>query len=118
MKEVRNSDGTASSEFVSTTLYEHKDGKYYIDSTDFQSGDVIVTRNSDGERYIVRNTDTLEGVYCTNKGYAVFRKIIILDKNEEYCIVQAGTRYGISQFDYIVLNSDEVKEEQIIARKS
>ena len=118
MKEVRNSDGTASSEFVSTTLYEHKDGKYYIDSTDFQSGDVIVTRNSDSERYIVRNTDTLEGVYCTNKGYAVFRKIIILDKNEEYCIVQAGTRYGISQFDYIVLNSDEVKEEQIIARKS
>ena len=43
---------------------------------------------------------------------------LILDKNEEYCIVQAGTRYGISQFDYIVLNSDEVKEEQIIARKS
>ncbi len=118
MKEARLSDGTMSSVFVSTTLYEHRDGKYYIDSTDFKSGDVIVTRNSESDRYTVRATDTLEGVYCTNKGYAVFRKIVILDKNEEYCIVEAGTRYGISQFDYIVLNSDEVKEEQIIVRKS
>ena len=117
MKEVRAADGTVTSKFVSTTLYEHRDGKYYIDQSAFSSGDVIVTRTSDSERYIVRSTDTLEGVYCTNKGYAVFRKIIILDKNEEYCIVEAGTRYGIAQYDYIVLNSDEVKEEQIIVRK-
>ncbi len=117
MREVRKSDGTTDAEFVLTTLYEHKDGKYYIDSTDFKAGDAIVMKYSDGERYILRNTDTLEGVYCTNKGFALFRKIIILDKNEEYCIVESGTRYGISAFDYIVLNSDEVKEEQVIAKK-
>ena len=116
VREVRQSDGTTKNEFVTTTLYEHRDGKYYIDNSDFSAGDVIVLRNSDGERYIVRDTDTLEGVYCTNKGYAVFRKILILDKNEEYCIVESGTRYGIAQFDYIVLHGDEVREEQIIAQ--
>ncbi len=116
MRELRAADGSMTTEFVSTTMYEHKDGKYYIDSEDFSAGDVIVMKNSDGDRYIIRNTDSLEGVYCTNKGYAVFRKITILDKNEEYCIVEAGTRYGISQFDFIVLNSDEVGEEEIVAR--
>ena len=117
MKEVRSADGNMTTQFVSTTLYENKDGKYYIDKTDFQAGDVIVMKNSEGERYEIGNTDTLEGVYNTNKGYAVFRKIIILDKNEEYCIVESGTKYGISQFDYIVLNSDEVKEEQIVVNR-
>ena len=55
-------------------------------------------------RYTVGEKASLEGVYCINKGYAVFRTISIIDQNEEYCIVEAGTRYGISQFDYIVLD--------------
>ena len=45
---------------------------------------------------------------------ALFRKIIILDKNEEYCIVESGTRFGISQYDFIVLNSGEVREQEIM----
>ena len=114
LKEVRTAEGTAQTLFVTTTLYEHKNGFYYIDSGEFSSGDVILMKGANAERYVVRRTDTLEGVYCTNKGYAIFRKIEILDKNEEYCIVAAGTRYGIAQFDYIVLNSEEVKEEQIV----
>ena len=114
LKEARAADGTTSVQFVTTTLYEHRDGFYYIDSTELSSGDVILMRGADAERYVIRRTDTLEGVYCTNKGYAVFRKVVILDKNEEYCIVASGTRYGIARFDYIVLNSDEVKEQQIV----
>ena len=68
------------------------------------------------DRYIIKDTDTLEGVYSMNKGYALFRKISIIDKNEEYCIVEKGTSFGLSQFDYIVLNSSKVKESDITAK--
>ena len=49
-----------------------------------------------------------------NKGYAVFRKISVLDQNDEYCIVDKDTSYGIAQFDHIVLNGNSVKEEDIL----
>ena len=42
------------------------------------------------------------------------RKISIIDQNEEYCIVDSGTTFGISQYDYIVRNGNSVKEEDIL----
>ena len=66
--------------------------------------------------YTIGDTASLEGVYCTNRGYAVFRKIEITDQNEEYCIVRSNTSYGLSQYDYIVRNGQDVKEEQIVTR--
>ena len=67
------------------------------------------------ERFIVGDTAELEGVYNMNKGYAVFRKISIIDKNEDYCIIEKGTPYGIAQFDNIVENASKVSESQITA---
>ena len=67
-----------------------------------------------GEKYVIGETDTLEGVYCINKGYAVFRRIEILDENEEYAIVSKNTTYGLSRYDHIVRNADKVKEEDIL----
>ena len=84
-----------------------------MEKDDFQDGDVLVQPDSN-TRYTVGNTGTLEGVYCINKGYAVFRKISIIDQNEEYCIVESGTTFGISQYDFIVQNGDSVKEEDIL----
>ena len=108
-------NGAESVEFTSTTLYEMRDGKYYIDSSVFQEGDIILKENTASDRYIIRETDSLEGVYNMNKGYAVFRKINIIDKNEDYCIVEKGTPYGIAQYDNIVLDASKVKESQITA---
>ena len=45
----------------------------------------------------------------------MFRKINIIDKNEDYCIVEKGTPYGIAQYDNIVLDASKVKESQITA---
>lgn len=108
--------GKTTTVFTTTTLYEHKGGKYYIDSTVIHEGDIIVRDGSTTERYIIRDTDDLEGVYSMNKGYAVFRKVSILDKNENYCIVEKGTPYGIAQFDNIVQNASSVRESQITAK--
>ncbi len=111
--ERKTKNGNAEATFEHLTLYEHQNGKYYIDMADLNPGDVIVQENSNN-RIVIEETDTLEGVYCINKGYAVFRKIIIIDKNDEYCIVETGTPYGIAQFDHIVMDSTTVNEEQIL----
>ena len=86
LKEVEGADGENSTEFVSTTVYAQQDDFYYVDMTAFEEGDVLVKPNST-ERYTIRDTMPLEGVYSTNRGYAVFRRISIIDQNEEYCIV-------------------------------
>ena len=86
---------------------------YYIDKSSFKEGDALINPDT-GEKYVIGDTDTLEGVYCINKGYAVFRRIEILDQNEEYAIVSKNTSYGLSRYDHIVRNADKVKEEDIL----
>ena len=86
---------------------------YYIDKSSFKEGDALIDPDT-GEKYIIGETDTLEGVYCINKGYAVFRRIEILDQNEEYAIVSKNTSYGLARYDHIVKNADKVKEEDIL----
>lgn len=49
-----------------------------------------------------------------NKGYADFRQINILYKNEEYAIVKSNTRYGLNVYDYIVLEAAAVNDAQFI----
>lgn len=111
--ETKNKDGESSSEFVNVTIYAQQDDYYYVDCSEFSEGDVIIKPDST-ERYTIKDTKALEGVYCINKGYAVFRKVSIIDQNEEYCIVESGTDYGIAQFDNIVYDSSTVKEEEIL----
>ena len=86
---------------------------YYIDKSSFKEGDALIDPDT-GEKYIIGETDTLDGVYCINKGYAVFRRIEILDQNEEYAIVSKNTSYGLARYDHIVRNADKVKEEDIL----
>jgi hypothetical protein len=119
LKEVTDGEGNVSTSFVASTLYEEitdeNTGKsvYYVDMEDFSEGDVLVQPDSSA-RYTVGETGTLEGVYSVNRGYAVFRKIVIIDQNEEYCIVEAGTSYGIAQYDYIVEDGSQVEENEIL----
>ncbi len=114
-------DGNETTEFISPTCYEDKEipedsGNYfyYIDMSDLQEGDVLIKPDS-MERYTVGATETLQGVYCINRGYTVFRKVEIIDQNEEYAIVESGTAYGIEQYDYIVRDSSTVNEADILS---
>lgn len=93
------------------------DGKtqqfYYVDKKAFKEGDVLVCQK-DQSKYVVSDIGVLEGVYCINQGYAVFRRIEVLDQNEEYAIVSKNTTYGLSRYDHIVRNADKVNEEEIL----
>lgn len=111
IKVVNGEDET--SQFIQATIYQEDDTYYYVDMETFEDGDIIIKPDSQAT-YTVKETKALEGVYSINKGYAVFRKIIIIDQNDEYCIVETGTDYGISQFDHIVRNGSAVQEDDIL----
>ena len=120
LTERTDEEGNVRTVHISATLYakiseegNEENALYYVDKSVFREGDVLIAPDS-SSRFPVGQTGELQGVYCVNEGYAIFRKITILDQNEEYCIVQNGVDYGISQFDYIVQNGREVVEEEIV----
>lgn len=125
MKADTNKDGDKVNTFVNATIYAKLEDKtvqntggepsyiYYVDKSAFKEGDAVI-RPSSNEKYIVGDSDSLEGVYCINQGYAVFRRIEILDQNEEYAIVSRETSYGLSRYDHIVKDASKVKEEDIL----
>ena len=122
----KDKNGNETRTFVSPSIYASiEDGSqdtddeskkkylYYVDQKSFKEGDVIISQKNQS-RYVVSDVGVLEGVYCINQGYAVFRRIEILDQNEEYAIVSKNTAYGLARYDHIVRNADKVDEEEIL----
>lgn len=100
--------------FSSVTIYgESEDNYLYVKPKDFKANTVLIKPEST-ETYILKEKQTLDGVYNINKGYAVFRKIDILCENDEYYIVNEGTLYGLSNYDHIVQDGDQVKEDEVV----
>ncbi len=128
LREIQSDGGEISTEFVSASIYREVDdrgkeiaegsesssgGSCYVDKATLQEGDILRKPDS-GETFVVGEIDYLEGVYCINKGYAEFRQIALLDQNEEYCIVDSSTPYGLDVFDSIVQDGGSVQEEDIL----
>jgi len=112
IREEQDSKGSTVYNFIETTIY-HEDGLYYyIDASDFKAGDKVMS--TDGSSYTIGLTESLEGVYNINKGYAVFRRIERITQNSEYCIVKIGTAYGISLYDHISLEASDAVDSGII----
>lgn len=106
--------GNVTTVFVPTEIFYEKDGKCYLDASEdaqIQAGDYLIKPDSDPqERFQVGETAELEGVYNINKGYAVFKQIDIIDRNDEYVTVKRGTSYGLNVYDHILLNGSEGQE--------
>lgn len=114
--------GNITFNFIEATLYSEENGYYYVSKDLFSIGDCVVKSNdsdefvsvTDDDKYIIGTLGSLKGVYSVNKGYCQFRKIEIIDKNDEYYIVKKGTKYGLSIYDHIILNHEMATENQII----
>ena len=122
MKQVFDENGNSSVVFTDTTIYYQDEEYFYVDpkEEDFatsklklEAGNTLIAVES-SETFQVGEKQAMKGVYNINKGYTVFRRIEILQENEEYCIVKEGTSYGLSVYDHIVLNADTVEEAQVI----
>lgn len=113
MKESFLEDGTQTTEFVETNVYNVKDGEYYLDDSVLRIGDRLIKPDST-ETCVISKQGSLIGVYNINKGYADFKQIVILDQNEEYAVVQSNTNYGLNVYDHIVLDAATVNEDDFI----
>ena len=110
--EVYGEDGSVSAEKVTPVIYGTDQENCYLDGSDYRAGQFILKENSN-DRFQLAQTEQLPGIYNVNKGYAVFRKIRILEENVEYCIISIQES-AVSIYDHIVLNAGAVTEGQII----
>ena len=110
---VVDKNGTESVKTKTVTVYDKTEDGFLVDCSSFQKGDELRKQNSQ-KTYAIQETESISGVYNINKGYAVFREITIIDENEEYCIVEAGSTFGLAQYDHIALNADTVNDEDIV----
>lgn len=88
-------------------------GMIYLDPLDFPEDTVLIKPDSK-ETCPLKETAKLKGVYNINKGYAVFKQIQILCESDEYYIVATGSDYGLSNYDHIALNGEDVKENDVV----
>ena len=98
---------------IEPNVYYADENNYYISVNDIPSGTIIKKADSD-ETYVVGIIQELDGVFCVNRGYAVFKAIEIIDSNDEYYIVKKGTDFGLTTYDHIVLDHSTVKESEIV----
>lgn len=106
-------NGKFTDSFITPDIYFATEYSYYVDGEELSDGDIILKPNSD-ETYTIHETAKLDGVYCINKGYAIFRKIDIIYQNEEYSIIRNGTAYGVSLYDHIALEGNSITENVLI----
>lgn len=108
-KEIYTEEGVGAT-LVSCTIYNADDDYYYVDAGEkakLKAGDYIVKDGSQ-DRYQIGTMASVQGVYNINRGYTAFRKIEVLNSNDEYYTVKKGTDYGLSVYDHIVLNAEAV----------
>lgn len=113
MRKQINSKGENITEFINVTVYYEEDEYIYLDPNVFEKGDVLLKPES-METYELKDTRTLKGVYCINKGYAVFKQIQILCESDEYYIIEEGNSFGLSNYDHIALDSSNIKENDVV----
>lgn len=97
--------------FVEADCYyeDTENGVVYVDMEDFEYGQYIYSMENE-TLFQVSVIGELEGVFNTNKGYAVFRRIEKISENEDYCIVKDGVSHSINAHDHIALHADLIDE--------
>lgn len=113
LKKSYDEEGKEITKNVEAKIYYADEEFYYVDTSNFQSGDYIYKSES-SQKLEINKVGTLIGVYNINKGYADFTSITILYSNEEYSIVKSNTQYGLSEYDYIALDASMVEADDFI----
>ncbi len=86
---------------------------YYVAQTAFKSGTILAKPESD-ERYTVRLTADLDGVYKISKGFTEFCPVVIIDESDDYVLSAQNVRNGVSAYDTILLNAAGYTSGQIL----
>lgn len=113
LKQTKDEDGNVITAFITANIYYEDDEVVYLDPNQFEENDILIMPEST-ETYVLSEKRSLKGVYCINKGYAVFKQINILCESDTYYIVEEGNSYGLSNYDHIALDSTNIKENDVV----
>ncbi len=108
-----NSSNEIVREFITPNIIATDEQYVYIDPESVNAGDILIKTDSN-QKYNIGPKKSLQGAYCVNTGYTIFRRIEIVDQNKEYYIIKKGTYRGLSVYDHIILDSSKTVENQMI----
>jgi len=91
-----------------------KDDEYVYLDTDITKPGTVFVKSDTNETYTVSEMQALKGVYNVNEGFCRFKYVDILYENQEYCIINKSTPYGLAVYDHIVINPELINENDII----
>ena len=108
-------NGELNARFAPISIVSEYEEYYLVDSGAFDEGAVLLNPEDSSDMYEIGAKKMLQGVYCVNKGYAVFQLVNILAQLDDgYVIVEEGYYNSISRYDRIALNGALIQEGEII----
>ena len=111
--EATYEDGRENVQTVKTDIIFEDDKYCYVAQTAFKGGTILARPESD-ERYTVRLTAELDGVYKISKGFTEFCPVVIIDESDDYVLSAQNVRNGVSAYDTILLNAAGYTSGQIL----
>ena len=94
------------------TVYRREGENVCIGTEGLNKGDILSSVDKT-DRFPLLETSKIQGVFMVNRGYAVFKPVNVIRRNEDYCIV-APDDSGLVLYDRIILNSNTIKENDVI----
>ncbi len=114
VEEFNSDTGTTQYTFKEAEIFYSNDGFAYIDCLDFAKEIYISTPDMTSRVMLYTFENKLEGAYNINKGYAVFKRIEVLKKDNGYVIIKKNSASGLSAYDHIALQAETVVEDAVI----
>ena len=112
-KQAVNEDGSSTIKQLTLEIYKEDDDNVWVNPDSFESTDVIVQMDTNDVISVsLLKSDDIYGVYQANEGIADFHQVEILREGDEFVIVSRNG--SLRKYDNIILNSNKVKENQII----
>ena len=104
-------------QFAEFTIITSDDDAVYIeqDGSAVKLGDIILQGTGENaSQYTISELEPHAGVYVANSSVANFVVIEILEQNQEYAIVKAGSVVGLQPYDTIVSDAKNIEEGQSV----
>ena len=103
----------ATVQFVSPDVLMRDDTYCYISHASLSAESVLIKPESQ-DRYTVRLSGALSGVYRINAGFTEFAPVEIIEESSEYYLVRRGTPLGIETHDKLLLNAGKYRLGQLL----
>ena len=103
----------SSTKFIDITAVTSDEDAVYIELEDsgLKTGDVVLQgTGEDAAQVTLSELLPHAGVYVANSSIAKFVVIDVVEQNQEYAIVQAGSTTGLQPYDTIVSDAKNIKE--------